>query len=286
MQLTEKQQQRQARARRDWTPPGPVPPGANGDPTLVPGLDESLDAFAGHWRIFQLRHGHRYSTDDLLAAWYAVSVCQARGHSPQRALDLGCGIGSVGLFVAWSFPELSLTGIEAQAVSAGLARRSIRYNGVADRFVVVDGDLRSGLPDGPFDLITGSPPYWDPEDGTLSDAPQKAPCRFEQRGGVEDYCRAAARVLAPDGLFALVMDGRQRDRVLEGAREAGLAILSIRDVVPREGKAPLMVLAAMAHAAKATEAPREEPPLLLRDRDGVRTDEFREIRRRMGMPPG
>jgi len=286
MHLTEKQLQRQARARRDWTPPGPLPPGAQGDPSLQPGPDESLDAFAGHWRIFQMRQGHRYSTDDLLAAWYAVSVCQARGLKPQRALDLGCGIGSVGLFVAWSFPDLSLTGIEAQILSANLARRSIRFNGVADRFVVLDGDLRSAMPEGPFDLITGSPPYWDPADGTLSDAPQKAPCRFEHRGGVEDYCRAAASVLAPEGLFALVMDGRQRDRVLKGASEAGLAILSIRDVVPREGKAPLMVLAAMSHAATATEAPREEPPLLLRDRAGVRTDEFREIRGRMGMPPG
>jgi tRNA1(Val) A37 N6-methylase TrmN6 len=252
----------------------------------LPLPEESLDAFAGHWRIFQLRQGHRYSTDDLLAAWYAVSACQSRGMTPKRALDLGCGIGSVGMFVAWSFPDLELTGIEAQSLSAALARRSLRYNGVADRFVVLDGDLRTAGPNGPFDLITGSPPYWDPRDGTLSDAPQKAPCRFEQRGGVEDYCLAAARALAPQGLFALVMDGRQRERVLDGAREAGLAIVSIRDVLPREGKDPLMVLAAMTHAQNATEAPREEPPLLLRDRAGERTDEFREIRRQMGMPPG
>lgn len=286
MHLTEKQLQRQTRARRDWTPPGPVPPGPNGDPDLVPREDESLDAFAGHWRIFQLRQGHRYSTDDLLAAWYAVSTCRKLGITPQRALDLGCGIGSVGLFVAWSFPELRLTGVEAQSVSAALARRSIRYNGISERVVVHDGDLRTGVPAGPFDLITGSPPYWDPRDGTLSDAPQKGPCRFEQRGGVEDYCKAAATALAPEGIFALVMDGRQRDRVLAGAHAAGLAILSIRDVVPREDKPPLMVLAAMTHAATATEAPREEPPLMLRDRAGVRTDEFREIRRQMGMPPG
>lgn len=286
MHLTEKQRLRQERARRDWMPPGPVPPSDRGDPALLPGPDETLDAFEGHWRIFQLRHGHRYSTDDLLAAWYAVSTCHGRGLMPRRALDLGCGIGSVGLFVAWSFPELHLTGIEAQSVSANLARKSIRYNGVADRVVIHEGDLRTRVPAGAFDLVTGSPPYWDPADGTLSDAPQKAPCRFEQRGGVEDYCRAAASALAPGGLFALVMDGRQRERVLCGAREAGLAILSLRDVIPREGKDALMVLAAMTHAETATEAPREEPPLVLRDRAGVRTEAFREIRRLMGMPPG
>jgi tRNA1(Val) A37 N6-methylase TrmN6 len=286
MPLTEKQLQRQARARRNWSPPGPIPPGAQGDPSLAPGPDETLDAFAGHWRLFQLRHGHRYSTDDLLAAWYAVTNCRDRGLTPKNTLDLGCGIGSVGLFVAWSFPKTRLTGIEAQEVSARLARRSIRYNGLADRAEVREGDLRTGVPEGAFDLVTGSPPYWDPEAGTLSDAPQKAPCRFEQRGGVEDYCMAAASALAPQGLFALVMDGRQRERVVAGAREAGLAILSIRDVIPRAGKDTLMVLAAMTHAGTATEAPREEPPLILRERDGARTDEFRAIRLQMGMPPG
>lgn len=291
MDLTERQRQRQARARRDWTPPGPVPPGDQGDPALRPGPGETLDAFAGHWRIFQLQAGHRYSTDDLLAAWYAVTACQELGLQPARALDLGCGIGSVAMFVAWRFPDLAMTGIEAQEISLALARRSVRYNGVAHRFNLCHGDLRavergSNWGGGHFDLVTGSPPYWAPEDGTLSDRPQKAPCRFEQRGGVEVYCRAAAAALAPDGLFALVMDGRQRERVLAGAAMAGLALTRIRDVVPRDGKAPLMVLAAMRHAAKTTEAPREEPPLILRDAAGVRTDAFRALRASMGMPPG
>lgn len=286
MPLTDKQRQREARARRNWTPPGPIPPGDGGDPTLIPGPGESLDAFAGHWRIFQLRQGHRYSTDDLLAAWYAVRACQARGLRPRRALDLGCGIGSVGLFVAWRMPDLLLTGLEAQAVSASLARRTVRYNGVADRVSILDGDLRGDLPEGPFELVTGSPPYWDPASGTPSKALQKAPCRFEHRGGVEEYCLAASRVLAREGLFALVMDGRQRERVFAGAREAGLAIWRIRDVVPREGKAPLMVLAALTLAETAAEAPVEEPPLVLRHRDGSRTAEFRALRLEMGMPPG
>lgn len=285
MPLTDRQRLRQARARRDWTPPGPVPPGDQGNPHLIPGPGESLDAFAGHWRIFQLQGGHRYSTDDLLGAWYAVTSCEEQGLSPRRALDLGTGIGSVGMFVAWSFPEVSVLGVEAQAVSAGLARRSAAYNGIADRFEVREGDLRlAGIPGG-FDLVTGSPPYWDPATGTLSDRPQKAPCRFEQRGGVEDYCHAAAAALAPHGRFTLVMDGRQRDRVLAGAREAGLSLIRIRDVIPREGKPALMVLATMA-LEKASESPREESPLVLRDASGQRTPEFRALRGKMGMPPG
>jgi tRNA1(Val) A37 N6-methylase TrmN6 len=40
-------------------------------------------------------------------------------------LDLGCGIGSVLLMLAWRFPDAAVVGVEAQALSLDLARRSI-----------------------------------------------------------------------------------------------------------------------------------------------------------------
>jgi len=51
---------------KGWAKPGPVPPGAL-SPPVVPD-DETLDAISGHFRIFQLKAGHRFSTDDVLTA--------------------------------------------------------------------------------------------------------------------------------------------------------------------------------------------------------------------------
>lgn len=282
--MQDSQRARQERARANWPPPGPLPPGACGAPELSPAAGETLDAFAGHWRIFQLRKGHRYSTDDLLGAWYAVDTLRLLGRTPVRALDLGTGIGSVGLFLAWKFEGLRLTGVEAQAESLALARRTARYNGVADRVTYVEGDLRSQAW-GRFDLVTGSPPYWDQANGTLSEGPQKGPCRFEFRGGVEDYCVAAGGSLAPAGVFVVVFDGRQRERLEEAAKNAGLSIFRLRDVVSNAGCDPLIVLAAMA---RPSEVPAfiEEPPLLLRGEGGRRSQEFRDLRAEMGLPPG
>jgi len=50
-----------------------------------------------------------------------------------------------------------MTGIEAQEVSVALLRRSLAHNGISDRVVVHQGDMRSGvIPEGKtFDLITG-----------------------------------------------------------------------------------------------------------------------------------
>lgn len=285
MPTHDSQRARQARARANWSPSGPLPPGDHGDPRLRPGPAETLDCFAGHWRIFQLRKGHRYSTDDLLGAWFAFDTLRRLGRTPEHALDLGTGIGSVGLFLAWKFPDLQLTGVEAQAESLALARRTALYNGVAERVRYLDGDLRSQAW-GQFDLVTGSPPYWDQADGTLSEGPQKGPCRFELRGGVEDYCLAAEESLAPGGLFVVVFDGRQRRRLELAAEGAGLAIFRIRDVVSNIGREPLIVVAAMARPAEAPASFSEVSPLLLRGEGGQRSREFRELRAEMGLPPG
>jgi tRNA1(Val) A37 N6-methylase TrmN6 len=282
-------QLRQARARAAWEPPGPRPPGDLGQADLHPGLGETLDAFAGHWRIFQLRRGHRYSTDDLLVAWYAVDRVQQAGLAPRRALDLGTGIGSVALYLLWALPGLAVVGVEAQAGSLGLARRSAGYNGVRQRAAWVHGDLRRDLACwGQFDLVTASPPYWRPADGNLSTAPQRGLCRFECRGGVEAYCRAAAARLGEPALFCTVFDGRQLPRLRQAGEGAGLELVHLRPVLSRPQSVPLLVLASFRRrrGTGSKTVAVEAPPLLLRDAAGVRPDEFRQLRARMGMPPG
>src|ERR671919_2211189 len=88
----------------------------------------TLDLLAGDWRIFQLRHGYRFSTDDLLTAWAAVQVKP----EARRLLDLGAGIGSVGLLALWKLSaEAHLTMVEVQVVSHTLACRTVLYNGLA-----------------------------------------------------------------------------------------------------------------------------------------------------------
>jgi len=71
------------------------------------------DALTRDFRILQRAKGHRYSSDDLATAFVAY---HARP-SATRVLDLGCGIGSVLLFLAWKLPGASLVCGEAQAIS-------------------------------------------------------------------------------------------------------------------------------------------------------------------------
>ena len=192
---------RGARRPPGWIAPGPPPAAAppddgDGD-ARWPAPGEDLCWLAGDWRILQRLDGHRWSLDDLVTAWLAARDCPA---PPARALDLGCGIGTVLLFLAWRFPSARLVGVEAQEVSFELARRSLAWNGVEARVELRHADFRApaAFPDGGvFDLVTGTPPYFPPGSGRESDHVQRAPCRFEHLGGIEDYCCSPPRRASP-----------------------------------------------------------------------------------------
>ena len=136
-----------------------------------------------------------------------------------------------------------------------------------------------------FDLVTGTPPYLPPGTATPSNRPQCRPCRFEDRGGIEAYCRAGAASMAATGRFVTCMAWSQDERTREGARRAGLAVTQTVQVVPREGKAPLFAVYVMARPPQEFPLHTSPSRLVVRDRHGVRTDGFRQLRQQMGMPP-
>jgi tRNA1(Val) A37 N6-methylase TrmN6 len=267
---------------RGWRRPGPVPPRG-----VSPEAGETLDYLCGHFRIFQYERGHRYSTDDVLTAWYATQWAPR----VDRAADLGSGIGSVALITAWRLPGARFCTVEAQAMSIRLARKSIRYNGLESRFTIYEGDLRDPsmlASEPPFDLVTGSPPYWPASAATGAAHPQAVPARIEIRGTVADYAAAAARILAPGGVFVFVFPYIQRGRAEEALTSNGLVLLRRRDIVFKEGETPMISLFAAARVADIPPG-REawfEPPLIIRTTNGSVHPEYAAIRMSFGFPPG
>jgi tRNA1(Val) A37 N6-methylase TrmN6 len=276
---------RAARRPAGWRASGPAPLTPYDRRDVWPEAGEELVYLSGEWRILQRADGHRWSLDDLVTAWFAGEVSAAR--PPGRIADLGCGIGAVLLMLAWRYPEARCAGVEAQAESAALARRSAAWNGVTDRVAVQDGDLRQALlPAGEFDLVSGTPPYLPAGTGRRPARRQQAGCHFEERGGIEAYCAAAARLLAGDGWFTVCHASAQRQRVERAARTADLGIARRVEVVPRAGKSPLFTVYGMRHAARAQLTATELPPLIVRGTDGQWTRGFRAVRSAMGMPTG
>ena len=273
---------------KGWAKPGPIPPALDSGVALQP--NETLDAISGHFRLFQLRDGHRFSTDDILTAWYGTAWCP-----PARtALDLGSGIGTVGMIAAWRLPGVRFVTVEAQPESVALARKSTRYNGLTERYEIREGDFRqSGVlqSDERFDLITGSPPYFPPGTGVESEHPQRLAARFELRGSIADYCATAGLHLGAGGVFACVFPAEpaQLDRIQTSARDSGLAIVRRRPVVFREGEPPLISLFLMMRKEDLPEWFRGqtwvEPELVIRTKTGEIHPEYSAVKLAIGFPP-
>ena len=278
-----------SRVFKDWVVPAPLidrPP-----PESVP-HDETVDSLSGGTWIYQLKEGHRFSTDDLLVAWFGTT----NAGRTERALDLGSGIGTVAQIVAWRWPRTTVTAIEAQERSVELFRKSIALNRTGGQIEIREGDFREpGLfSEGEtFGAVFGSPPYWPETDGVVSEHPQKRACRFEVRGGVEAYCETAARVLSPAGHFFLVFPTAQNERVIGGAENAGLRCIRHRAVELKAGEPPLLTLYQFQRVRDLPEryltplgrGGFAEPALRIRDEAGRITLEYMNVKGSIGFPP-
>ncbi len=239
----------------------------------------TLDGLTATWHIFQRRRGHRHSVDDVLTAWFALENTS----SIDRFLDLGTGIGTVGMMVLYCLPpHARMTCIEAQEVSYRFLVENLVANEIVDRVLPIRDDLRELRLEERFPLITGSPPYFPPSAGIVSLDSQRAHARFELRGDIRDYAKAAASHLEESGTFVFCFPNAQKNRAISAVRELGFSIVKQRDVVPRAGLAPLFSLFA---CRLGSHDEQEEEPFVVRQADGKPTPTLDTARARFGWSP-
>jgi release factor glutamine methyltransferase len=174
-----------------------------------------------------------------------VERCLAHLHGLEapRVVDVGTGTGAIALAIADEHPGARVTAIDLSPEALALARENAAATGL--EVELLEGDLREGLPGGPYDLVVSNPPYVEPEDlpTLMADVRDYEPhLALVGSGATEAVARAAADALAPGGLLVLeVGDGQAaataellarlgyadivvtpdltgRDRVVEGRR--------------------------------------------------------------------
>lgn len=111
---------------------------------------------------------------------------------------------------------------------------------------------------------------------------QKAHARFELRGDVSDYAKAGARHLKEAGWLVLCFPSTQKRRAIDGIASAGLHIVRMRDVIPRETLPALFTLFACQHPTVPTGETTVENPFTVRLESGGLTEDMEALRRVFG----
>src|SRR5882757_8580977 len=122
--------------------------------SMEPDLTEDA-LLGGRVRLLQPRRGYRIAVDAVLLA---AAIDAAAG---QRVLDLGAGVGAVGLCLTARVHDCSVVGVEVQPALADLAERNAALNGMSTRVRTIIHDLARPLPAdlGKFDHVATNPPY-------------------------------------------------------------------------------------------------------------------------------
>ena len=267
-----------------------------GDPLVIPFYDDETieDLRTGGLRLLQKRDGFRFGEDSVFLSAFAAGLYPRSANRPLRAVDLGCGCGSVSLLLARRLPRADLTGIELIPRTADAAARNASLNRLSDRLRFVRGDLRDlrGSPPNrsddlfprhTFDLVVSNPPYRVPTTPAAPTTPATpaAPselvvAREEVACTLDDLLGAAVFLLRSRGRLVLVHGPERLPDLMESLRRHHLEPETLRMVLPAADRAPSCLLV----SATANGRPggfRILPPLIVRDADGAYTREAEAI---------
>lgn len=208
------------------------------------GEDRLLD---GRLVLRQPRKGHRAGSDAVLLAASLPDL----GEGP--LLDIGAGVGTIGLAAAIAQPALRVVLLERDPELAGLAQANAALNGLAERVTVVTGDIAGpaaalGLDPNSFACVAMNPPYYPPRANRASPVPNRRAAHVEE-AGLEPWLRAARRLLKPRGRLLMVHRAEALPELLAGL-STGFGAVMIRPVHAQADQPAIRILVAATLGSK------------------------------------
>ena len=209
------------------------------------------------------------------------------------AVDLGTGTGVIPIILAHKTDLDKIIGIDIEEYFVHLAKKSAAENGLGDRVFYKVGDVRNvdslnfseaegfgnreeSVKGGArCDFVTCNPPYFKadasiPSKNSINDA-----ARREVKGGLEDFCMFASKLLERGGEFFLVHRPERLIDIAGVLRNAKLEPRDIRFVSSRMGEEPKFVL--IRSIKDGGRNLRFMKPLAIYDEDGSYTRDILKI---------
>lgn len=176
----------------------------------------------GKVSVKQPKKGYRTAIDPvLLAAALAPS-------STEHIVDLGCGVGTIGVCLQYFQPDLRLTGYEIQADLALLAAENLQGHNVNILNESIDNIIENS-----FDVAAMNPPYY--EEGSNIKSPLESKAKAHS-GKLEDWFAHAARGLKKGGYLYGILPAIRFDDIQKHARKYQFGALQFYPLFPKVDK--------------------------------------------------
>ena len=188
----------------------------------------------------------------------------------ENVLDLGTGNGIIPVLLSAKTEARHITGLEIQADTAEMARRSVAHNHLEDRIDIVTGDIKEAaelFKPAFFDVITTNPPYMLADHGMRNLDDAKAIARHEVLCSLDDILRESMRLMQDKSRFYMIHRPFRLTEIMIKMHQYKIEPKRIRFVHPYIDKEPAMVLIEGVRGARSRVT--VEPPLIIYDRNGT-----------------
>lgn len=163
--------------------------------------------------------GYRVNVDAILLAAFAAGILCSRPRACDHAVDLGAGVGAVGLSLLHFGAITRVTMVEIDPDLATLARENAAANGWTSRITVTNRSVADADDDEPeADLVVCNPPYVPPGRGR----PPAEPVRGAKHGSLDTFLDAARGRAGRRARACFVYPAIETTTLLEGLRDRGL----------------------------------------------------------------
>lgn len=222
----------------------------------------------GTLRLRQPVEGHRAGTDAVLLAASTPARCSS------TIVDLGAGVGTVGLILAARNPRAQVILVERNPMFAALARENVSLNGLDGRTTTICADIAAssaalseiGLTERLADLVVTNPPFLTGDHWRASPLASRRSAHVMAPGeGLERWVKAARRLLRPRGTLVLIHRADALPEILS-ALQTGFGGIMIRPVHPKADQPAVRLLVTATAQSKAPAGVL--PGLVLHESDG------------------
>ena len=203
--------------------------------------------------VYQESAAMRVGTDGvLLGAW-------TDHPTPLRILDIGSGTGVISLMAAQRWSEARIDAIDPDLGAFEQSRSNFEQSPWGNRLAAHHIDLQH-FDSAPYDLIISNPPYF--VNSLKNPDSAKSTARHTDSLPHNELVQHAARLLAPEGTFAVILPADLKLNLLEISKQNGLSVRRIAEIFDRKGKNSIRI---MAEFKKSISAKPIEEQIYIRD---------------------